>query len=379
MQYADQSTAVWQGKAGRDVLAPAPNVALLRRHLRGRYGARLVTIETHFAWVLLTPRLAFKLKKPLCQWPMDYRTMSARRWGCEQELRLNRRLAPGVYLAVQPLVLTPRGNSRLGGPGRVVDYVVKMRRLPAGRMLDRLIALGLTSRQLERLIDVLARFFASADCRPMAGAAYLWRLRQQIEGNRRALRSVRGLNRAQVERVYSAQRRLLQSAAAGLAARGGRLVDGHGDLRAEHVQMGRTIQVIDCLEFDGELRRLDPMQELTLLALEIEGLGQRGMARQLLRRYCEYTAETIGVAELCFYVSHNAMTRAKLAGWHVDDPQFTDARPWLRRAESYMRQALRAARVAPAALPGTRKAPRALIRVAEPSTHRRAATAGAGG
>lgn len=350
MQRAERQGARSCAKQWSGAPTCAQRVALLRRHLRARYRGPIETIETHFAWVLLTSRLAFKLKKPLCQPPMDYRALSARRWGCEQELRLNRRLAPLVYRSVVPLVITSAGVLRLGGAGRIVDYVVKMHRLPAKQMLDRLLTTGLTRQRLDRLVQALARFFATADSRPMSGAAYLRRLRAQLALNHSALRRVRGLDRRQIDRIHIAQRRLLELDAARLATRGARLVDGHGDLRAEHVQLGRTVQVIDCLEFDRELRRLDPMQDLALLALEIDGLGQAHLARRLLRRYCQYTGETIGAAELWFYVSHNAMTRAKLSGWHIGDPQFPDARPWLRRAESYMRQALSAIQSAQRAL-----------------------------
>jgi uncharacterized protein len=327
------------GRGARVALSPQQKLALLRRHLHRRYRTPIATIETHFAWVLLTRRLAFKLKKPLRQWPMDYRALSARRWGCWQELRLNRRLAPAVYRSVEPLVRTSNGTLRLGGRGHVEDYVIRMRRLPARQMLDHRIGAGLRIGQLERLIEVLARFFSDAAPRPMTGADYLHRLRRQIEEDRRALRQGAGLAAVMVDHLCSAQRRLLQAAAPQLARRGARLVDGHGDLRAEHVHLGRSVQIIDCLEFDRELRRLDPLQEVAQLALEIDSLGKRPLARQLLQRYCEYSAERIGPAELWFYVSRNALTRAKLAVWHIGDPQFPDAAPWRRRAHRYLRQA----------------------------------------
>ncbi len=282
---------------------------------------------------------------------MDYRTLASRRWGCEQELRLNRRTASATYLSIEPLVISPRGTWRLGGPGCIQDYLIKMRRLPRRQMLDRVVVVGVTSRELDRLVAVLARFFAGATHRPMTGPAYLRRLRAQIDDNHRALRRLRELDQPQLEQVHRAQRRFLQRAALRLASRSARLVDGHGDLRAEHVCMGKAIQVIDCLEFDRELRRLDPMQELAQLSLEIDHLGNPALSRRLLQRYCERTSESIGAAELWFYLSHNATTRAKLAAWHVGDPQFPDPRPWLRRAERYLRQALLAIQLAQRAPP----------------------------
>lgn len=330
---------------------PEEKVDLVRRLLVQQFRLRRVqTIETHFAWVFLTPRLAFKLKKALRRPAMDYRGLAGRRWGCEQELWLNRRMAPKAYLSIVRLVRTPSGKLQLGGAGYIEDYLIKMRRLPRRQMLDRMTSKGLTSRQLERLVGALAGFFDNATHRPMAGPAYLRRLRAQIEDNHRALCRLRTLDPLTVEQVYRGQLRFLRCAAPRLAARAVRLVDGHGDLRAEHVHLGKTIQVIDCLEFDRELRRLDPMQELAQLALEINYAGNPALGRRLLQRYCERTGETIGAAELWFYWSHVATTRAKLAAWHVGDPQFPDPRPWMRRAERYLRQALSAMRSAQRAL-----------------------------
>jgi aminoglycoside phosphotransferase family enzyme len=325
---------------------------LLRRELRHRYGGRIETIETHFAWVFLTSQWVFKLKKAVRRAPMDYRTLAARRRGCEQELRLNRRLAPSVYRSIVRLVRTSDGALRLDGPGRVEDYLVKMRQLPQRRMLDRMIVTGLTARQLDRLIATLAHFFASAARRPMGGPSYLRRLRTQIANNHRALRRACANDRTLIDQVYRAQRRFLQCAGQALAARGATLIDGHGDLRAEHINLGKTVSVIDCLEFDRDLRRLDPMQELAQLCVEIDYLGDRALAQRMMQRYCEQTGQTIAAAELWFYRSHTATTRAKLAAWHIGDPQFPDVRSWQRRTRRYLLQALRAIRCAHNLFPG---------------------------
>ncbi len=104
--------------------------------------ARVDTIETHMSWVFLTDRQAWKLKKPVRTTWLDFTTAAARRRNCEAELRLNRRLATDVYLEIVPLALDDGGRLRLGDGGGVIDWLVRMRRLPAARMLDRLIARG---------------------------------------------------------------------------------------------------------------------------------------------------------------------------------------------------------------------------------------------
>src|ERR1039458_9311839 len=102
----------------------------------GRAG-RIEVIETHFAWVFLTPARAYKLKKPVRYRSMDYRTLARRERGCRNEIRLNRRLARSAYLGVVPVVLRKDGSLGLGRGERIVDWVVKMRRLAARRMRAR--------------------------------------------------------------------------------------------------------------------------------------------------------------------------------------------------------------------------------------------------
>jgi uncharacterized protein len=314
------------------------------------------TLETHFAWVFFTPRLVYKLKKPLRQDRMDYRTLMARKRGCLEELRLNRRLAPTVYRSLECLSRRPDGGLQFGPGGQVEEYLVKMRRLPRDQMLDRLVARGaISARQLTELVRTLARFFAHAKRHGVSGTRYLAQLQSDVAANRRALRRVGSrLRPALVEQVATEQLKLIDSLHRELAARAAHIVEGHGDLRAEHICLGRTISVIDCLEFDRDLRRLDPVQEIALLALEIERLGDARLAQRLLQQFCALSGAHISWALLHFYISYNAMTRAKLAGWHVNDPQFPDARPWVARAREYLRDALRHARSARLQQPVTR-------------------------
>ena len=128
---------------------------------------RVDTIETHMSWVFLTDRHAWKLKKPVRQSHLDFSTEAARRRNCAEELRLNRRLAQDVYLEVVPLTVDADGRLRLGPGGTVVDWLVKMRRLPAERMLDRMIRAGTVhAEDVRRIVGRLCRFYR--ECAPVA-------------------------------------------------------------------------------------------------------------------------------------------------------------------------------------------------------------------
>lgn len=309
---------------------------------------RVKRIETHFAWVFLAGSSAYKLKKPLRHGRIDYRTRADRRRGCLAELDLNRRLAPAVYEAVLPLSSDASGRLTIGEGARIEDYLVKMRRLPLEQMLDRMLAHGTVSpARLGRVVRLLARFFRDAKRHPFRDDRYLARIRRQVLADRRTLRRLKDpICDALVGRVAAAQLAFIASEPAELAARGRCVVEGHGDLRAEHVFLGRPCCIIDCLEFDRDLRLLDPIAEIAQLALEIARRGSARIAHSLLAQFRRCTDRYPSEAIVQFYMSLAALTRAKLAANHVGDPQFPDPRPWIARARLHLREALEHAQAA---------------------------------
>lgn len=328
--------------------ALAAKVAFLAdaRHYRGR-PRTVATIETHFAWVFLVGDRAYKLKKPLRQAPIDYSTRARRERACRAELELNRRLAPGVYLRVVPLGRDDSGELTRAPGARVVDWLVEMVRLPAARMLDRAILTGTVGpRDLERVVARLAAFFRRATGRPMSDRGYLARLRNQILGNARELRAPDlALDRSLVEEVIRSQLAFIDQRPQLLAGRSMRLIDGHGDLRPEHIFLGtrsRGACVIDCLEFDADLRRLDPAEEVAFLALECGRLGAAGVADDLIAQYARATGDPVSQTLIDFYMSRCAAVRAQIAAWHLRDAALGgESRKWRLRARSYLADALR--------------------------------------
>ena len=148
--------------------------------------SRVDAIETHMSWVFLTDTHAYKLKKPVRYDYLDFSTIGARRLDSEMEVRLNRRLAEEVYLGVIPLVCDATGAMGLGGAGETIDWLVRMRRLPADRMLDHLARNG-TVKQTEivELARLLARFYAALPAELIAPEAYRQLLAGRIEDNLR--------------------------------------------------------------------------------------------------------------------------------------------------------------------------------------------------
>ncbi|MFI4868172.1 MAG: phosphotransferase [Steroidobacterales bacterium] len=325
----------------------------------GRSG-RIDVIETHFAWVFLTHALAYKMKKPVRHRGMDYRTLARRERGCRNEIRLNRRLAESTYLGVVPVMRRKDGSLGLGWGLRVVDWVVKMRRLPAARMLDRALASNaVTRRDVEAVTRLLSAFFTHARRAPMSPRAYVARLRSQTLENSRDLHARDlGVSKRRVDEVIRAQLRFIAESATLLGSRGSHLVDGHGDLRPEHVFLGSASDepcVIDCLEFDRDLRRLDPAEELAFLGLECARVGDRGFAGDVTRNVQLTLDDPVTSPLMHFYMSQRAVIRAKTAVWHLRDPQFAgQSRFWRAAGNSYLADALRYIRLALRELAGRR-------------------------
>ena len=320
------------------------------RHFAGHPRA-VEVIETHFAWVFLAGSRALKLKKPVHQASMDYRTLAARERACRAELKLNRRLAPGVYLRVIPLWRRRDGTFSRRAGVRIVDWLIEMRRLPAARRLDALLARGAAEgRDWRRLLMRLGTFFGGAERRPMSDRAYLARLRREIASSARELTAPDlGLASGTVAALERSQLEFLARHGRLLEGRGARLIDGHGDLRPEHVFLGArpAVSVIDCLEFDPDLRRLDPAEEIAFLALECARLAGAGAAAGLLSEYRCVTGDPAPQALTDFYMSRRAAVRAQISAWHLRDKAFAAQRSlWRTRAYSYLADARRLCRSA---------------------------------
>lgn len=298
-------------------------------------------VETHMSWVFLLDRHAYKLKKPVRLPYLDFSTVALRKHFCAEEVRLNRRLSDGIYLGVVPLARDDAGALRLATGAPAVDWLVRMRRLPAERMLDRLVADGsLAADDLARVVTRLAWFYRASPRVPTAADAYVARFADGIDANAEALRSpAYGLPAADVAAVCARQRAALAALAPRLAARASRVVEAHGDLRPEHICVEAQPQVIDALEFARDLRLLDPVDELGYLALECERLGAAWAREPVLATYAALTGDAPDDAVVAFYQSHRACVRAKIAAWHLDDDGVRERAHWAARAGEYLRLA----------------------------------------
>lgn len=300
-------------------------------------------IQTHMSFVFLTNHHAYKLKKPVRRESMDFSTPEARRIDCEEEVRLNRRLAHDVYLGVVPLTMSRAGRLRVGGWGRCVDWLVQMRRLPADRMLDVAIRKQTaTKADVRRFATTLAGFYLRAEPAGLSACDYRALLEKDVSETYHELsRSVYGLPSQLVEGAAARLLEFIRCHGDLIEERAhhGRVIEGHGDLRPEHICLGRHPVVIDCLEFSRALRLIDAASELAFLAMECARLNAAWVGDAVLDAYRVVTGDRPVPALIEFYTNYHAYLRAKIAVWHNRDTQVHVPDRWFCKAVDYLRLA----------------------------------------
>lgn len=311
--------------------------------------ASVEVIETHFAWVFLVGEHAYKMKKPAVYPLLDLRSLEDRHRNCRDEVRLNRRLAPDVYLGEVPLAIDRQGMLKVNGQGAVVDWLVWMKRLPLECMLDRAMASNsATPTALAEIGSLLARFYERQQRYFMPADYYVARLVEQTQAEGTALlaRELR-LDAARVRSAVAAVQSALRALHSELGARAvaGRVAECHGDLRPEHICLAPPC-VIDSLEFSRELRVLDPAEELAFLRLECEVAGAPEVADRIVTAYRNASADRFSRRVLDGYQGRRALVRAKILAWHILDPAVASLARWNEKAHEYIALAERYAGLA---------------------------------
>lgn len=279
-------------------------------------------IETHISKVYLTASHAYKVKKPVSLGFLDFSTLAARRFYCEEELRLNRRTAPSLYIGV--LAITEDGSGpRVGGQGEPVDYAVRMRRFPQEALLDWRAAAGsLDGECLDAFAGSVARFHSRVE-RADAGRAYA-APRQVLAAalqNFDQIRAMTGRDDSALAalRVWTTCAHSLLAEVFGARKRDGFVRECHGDLHLGNIVVLEGGPVaFDCIEFNAAFRWIDVMNEVAFLVMDLRGHGLPGLAHRFLNRYLEITGDYGGLRVLRFYLVYRAMVRAKVAHIRAD-------------------------------------------------------------
>ena len=275
---------------------------------------RVEHIETHISHILLAGDYAYKLKKPLDLGFLDFSTLERRRFCCEEENRLNRRLAPDIYLGVVTVTGTPRAP-RIGGAGEALEHAVRMRRFDQEGLLTRM---PVTPELADRIAERVAAFHDSipsaAVDSPFGRPELVQRpMEENFAHIRERLSDPAGLRRLEPLADWTRARLRELTPLIESRRRGGQIRECHGDMHRGNIALvqGELI-IFDGIEFNPALRWIDTMSELAFLVMDLEEAGEAPQARRLLNRYLELRGDYAGLALLDFYKVYRAMVRAKV-------------------------------------------------------------------
>jgi len=317
---------------------------------------RVEWIETHISTVLLAGRYAYKIKKPVDLGFLDFTTLELRRHYCLEELRLNRRLAPRLYLEVVAIVGSA-GKPQIAphdAPG-AIEYAVKMRRFEQSALLDHMLASGeLTPQHLDGLAEVVADFHAqlavpekSASSNGFGTPASIAQPMQQNFSQIRPLLETAD-EIAELDRLEQWSIRAHTALAALMEERrsAGFVRECHGDLHLGNIIWhDDEIQVFDCIEFNPSLRWIDVASEIAFTVMDLVARGRSGWGARFLNAYLEITGDYAALRLLRYYLVYRAMVRAKVAriratqaGEAVRQAELADYADHIRLAGSFTTQ-----------------------------------------
>jgi aminoglycoside phosphotransferase family enzyme/predicted kinase len=306
---------------------------------------RVEHVQTHISHVFLAGPYVYKLKKAVRFSFLDFSTPELRHHFCDEEVRLNRRLSPPVYLGVVPITQEAGGPLRLGASGEAVDHVVWMRRLPADRMLVNLVTRGAAcSDMMETLAGRLAAFHRSASDGPEVSLhadpeCLVSRWKSVLSGSAPFAGVLLAPEDHEILTDFGPA--FIGTHEALLRARqcGGRIREGHGDLHAEHVcfvdvaveaegelpPLEPGIYVFDCIEFSQPLRCNDVAYEVAFLAMDLDSLERPDLARRLVEAYVAATDDPDVPRLLPLYACHLASVRGMVEGVKSAEPEVEPA------------------------------------------------------
>lgn len=310
------------GQHGAVIAAPElpdtarDRVLALRDWLQAASSRPVRMIETHISWVLLTDTLAYKLKKPVRLPFLDFTTLDARRHFCAEELRVNRRLAPDLYLDVVDVCAGLSGPV-IGGPGRVLDVALRMRRFPDDALWSDLLAAGrLASHHVDAMAQRLVEFHRGAAVAPADSTFGSSAVHERV--TRRLVSAIDAWPAGAAPAAdWPALRGWVERQLHDLAPRwnarrrNGRVRECHGDLHlANVVQLGDEPTAFDAIEFEPELRWIDVLDDVAFLATDLLAHDRRGLAFRFVNACLEASGDYDGVPVLRYCMVARALVRA---------------------------------------------------------------------
>jgi uncharacterized protein len=298
---------------------------MLSPKLYGKGVKAVRLLQTHTSWVFLTGSFAYKVKKPVNFGFLDYTTLSARRFFCNEEFRMNQSLSPDIYIEVQPIV-EARGRLKLGGRGRVIDYCLKMKELPQAWIMTEQLRQGhVTFDHIDQIAGSIAAFHDRAERgREVAqyGSSEIIKLNwdenfaQTLEFRSKTItHNAFDRIKAGVERFIAEHRHLFR-----YRREAGYVRRCHGDLHSKNIFVDSGVHIFDCIEFNPRFSCSDVASEIAFMVMDLEYSGRKDLANYFVERYVVYTRDVGLLRMLDFYKCYRAYVRGKVTSFNLNDP-----------------------------------------------------------
>ena len=308
-------------------------------------------MQTQMSFIFLTGDYVYKVKKPVDLAYLDYTTIEKRRFFCQQELKLNRRLCPDIYLEVVPIV-QHQTKILLGGHGEVIEYTVKMRQLPPQRMMDVLLSNNQVSEgMVQQVAKKLSHFHRQAETNTeISSYGSLSTILTNTDENFTQTQKYVGVSisqeqyqsiKAYTDTFAEQNIRLFEK-----RMKEGRIRDCHGDLHTAHICFTDGICIYDCIEFNDRFRYCDVASEIAFLAMDLDHHRHPDLSQHFIDAYVESSQDEEPLKLLDFYKCYRAYVRGKVESFKLDDPlilgeekakALESAKRYFQLAESYVR------------------------------------------
>jgi len=305
-------------------------------------------IQTHISYVLLAGEYVYKIKKPVNFGFLDFTSLVKRRFFCDREVELNRRLCPDLYLGVVTITKSSTGFM-LDGSGEVVEYAVKMARMDEAQMMGRIVGAGqLTAETLDRIVAILVPFYEHA-----AGGAELAAFGTSDAVAVNVLENFQqtagfvgcpSLSAPQFQRINHYAMAFLERGEVFTARlQAGRIRDCHGDLYSANICLSEPILIFDCIEFNERFRYCDVASDVAFLAMDLDYHGLEELSRHFINRFVEHSGDPGLLVMLDFYKCYRAYVRGKIGLFtaHASEVDATTQAAYLAQAGRYFQLAER--------------------------------------
>jgi aminoglycoside phosphotransferase family enzyme len=330
---------------------PTLQIALLNPAVYPDKPKEVKFFETHISFLFLTGNYVYKVKKPVDFGFLDFTSLEKRKYFCEQEVKLNRRLSPKIYLGV--VEITKEGDRiSLDGKGEVVEYAIQMKQIPEELLMDKLLEEGrVTFQMIEAVSEKLVKFYFDAETNDLIKSfAQPERVKQDTDENFEQTEKYIGvtISREVYEEVKKRTNNFFETKEKIFYQRisSDRIRDCHGDLRLEHIFLEDEISIFDCIEFNERFRYTDVAADIAFLSMDLDYHGREDLSEHLIRAYVRESGDHELMEVLDFYKCYRAYVRGKVESFRLDDSNIPEGakREALQRAQKYFNLACRYAR-----------------------------------